>query len=263
MIDSHCHLDCIDVSTRDGGIQSILDAAQAHGVERMLCISITLGNDAPRQLAAQHAPVWATVGIHPCHAHEEPDVSVDQLCRLAQAPDVIAFGETGLDGYHEPVSDVQRQSFQTHLEAGRIKGLPIVVHTRDARDETIALIKAHGSTEVAGVLHCFTESWDMAAQALDLGYYISMSGIVSFPKATNVHEVCRKIPKDRLLIETDSPYLAPVPYRGKRNDPSLVVHVADKIAELQGISAQEVADQSTQNFFRLFSKVERQPKVFS
>ena len=252
MIDSHCHLDCIDVSTRDGGLQSVLDAAHAHGVEKMLCISITLGNDAPRQLAAQYASVWATVGIHPCHAHEEPDVSVDQLCRLAEAPHVIALGETGLDGYHEPVSDVQRQSFQTHLEAGRKKGLPIVVHTRDARDETIALIKAHGSTEIAGVLHCFTESWEMAEHALDLGYYISMSGIVSFPKATNVHEVCRKIPKDRLLIETDAPWLAPVPYRGKTNEPAFVSHVAEAVGQLRGEPAEAIAEQTTENFYRLF-----------
>ncbi len=252
MIDSHCHLDCIDVSQREGGVQSVLDQAKAHGVTRMLCISITLGNDGPRRLAKAHESVWATVGIHPCHAHEEPGVTVEHLLELAKADSVIALGETGLDGYHDPVTDVQRESFVTHLEAGKQAGLPIVVHTRDAREETIELIKAHGSTDVAGVLHCFTESWEMAEQAIDLGYYISMSGIVSFPKATNVHEVCRKIPADRLLIETDSPWLAPVPYRGKTNEPAFVSHVAEAVAQLRGTSAEEIAEQTTDNFYRLF-----------
>lgn len=252
MIDSHCHLDCIDVSSREGGVQDVIEAAARHGVERMLCISITLGNDAPRQLAATHAPVWATVGIHPCHAHEEPEVSVAQLTELAAAPKVIALGETGLDGYHAPVCDLQRASFATHLEAGKALGLPIVVHTRDAREETIAMIKAHGCLETAGVLHCFTESWEMAEAALDLGYYISMSGIVSFPKATNVHEVCRKIPADRLLIETDAPWLAPVPYRGKSNEPAFVSHVAEAVAALRGQPVEAIAEQTTENFYRLF-----------
>lgn len=252
MIDSHCHLDCIDVSAREGGVQSVLDLAQQHGVDRMLCISITLGNDGPRQLAKAHDRVWATVGIHPCHAHEEPGVTVEQLLELTKADSVIALGETGLDGFHDPVTDVQRESFITHLEAGRQARLPVVVHTRDARDETIELIKAHGSTETAGVLHCFTESWDMAQQAIDLGYYISMSGIVSFPKATNVHEVCRKIPADRLLIETDAPWLAPVPYRGKPNEPAFVSHVAEAVAMLRGTSPEAIAEQTTENFYRLF-----------
>lgn len=252
MIDSHCHLDCIDISTREGGVQSLLDSAKAHGVEEMLCISITLGNDAPRQLAALHAPVWATVGIHPCHAHEEPGITIERLAELARAPKVIGLGETGLDGYHEPVSDVQRESFATHLEAGKQLKLPIVVHTRDAREETIEMIRAHGCPETAGVLHCFTETWEMAKAALDLGYYISMSGIVSFPKATNVHEVCRKIPADRLLIETDSPWLAPSPYRGKTNEPAFVSYVAEAVANLRGVSSGVIAEQTTENFYRLF-----------
>ena len=211
MIDSHCHLDCIDVSEREGGVQSVLDLAREHGVDRMLCISITLGNDGPRQLAKAYQPVWATVGVHPCHAHEEPGVTVEHLLELAKADSVIALGETGLDGFHDPVTDIQRESFIIHLEAGRKSGLPIVVHTRDAQDETIDLIREYGSTQVAGVLHCFTESWEMAEKAMDLGYYISMSGIVSFPKATNVHEVCRRIPADRLLIETDAPWHCALP----------------------------------------------------
>ena len=251
MIDSHCHLDCIDVSERDG-VQSLLDNAKTHGVDRMLCISITLGNDAPRRLAKEFDPVWATVGVHPCHAHEEPNVSAELLLELASEDKVIAFGETGLDGYHEPVTEIQRQSFIAHLKAGKQAGLPIVVHTRNARDETIDLIKIHGSTSATGVLHCFTETWEMAKKALDLGYYISMSGIVSFPKAYNVHEVCRKIPADRLLIETDAPWLAPLPYRGKPNEPAFVSHVADAVAALRGSKPTSIAEQTTENFYRLF-----------
>ena len=252
MIDSHCHLDCIDVSHREGGLESVLDNAKAHGVDRMLCISITLGNDAPRQIAANHAQVWASVGIHPCHAHEEPNVSVDLLKALCSSPKVIAIGETGLDGFHDPVTDIQRQSFKTHLLAAKDLGLPVVVHTRDAKEETIALIKAHGCLSSAGVLHCFTESWEMAKQALDLGYYISMSGIASFPKATSVHEVCRKIPSDRLLIETDAPWLAPVPQRGRSNEPAYVSYVADAVAKLRNVPVEIIAEQTTENFYRLF-----------
>jgi len=252
MIDSHCHLDCIDVSEREGGVQSVLDLACEHGVDRMLCISITLGNDGPRQLAKAYQPVWATVGVHPCHAHEEPGVTVEYLLELARADSVIGLGETGLDGFHDPVTDIQRESFITHLEAGRKSGLPIVVHTRDAQDETIDLIREYGSTQIAGVLHCFTESWEMAEKAINLGYYISMSGIVSFPKATNVHEVCRRIPANRLLIETDAPWLAPVPHRGRPNEPAFVSHVAEAVAVIRGTSPESIAEQTTENFYRLF-----------
>ena len=252
MIDSHCHLDCIDVSAREGGIQSVLDLAQQHGVDRMLCISITLGNDGPRQLAKAHEPCGRPSVFIPVTRMKNLESRLNSCWSWPRPIRVIALGETGLDGFHDPVTDVQRESFVTHLEAGRQAQLPIVVHTRDARDETIELIKAHGSTETAGVLHCFTESWDMAQQAIDLGYYISMSGIVSFPKATNVHEVCRKIPADRLLIETDAPWLAPVPYRGKPNEPAFVSHVAEAVAMLRGTSPEAIAEQTTENFYRLF-----------
>lgn len=252
MIDSHCHLDCINVASRERDIQSVLDNAKAHGVDGVLCISITIDNDAPRQLAAQYDPVWATVGIHPCHAHEEAKVTLDELKALTNAKDVIALGETGLDGYYDPVSDIQRESFKMHLTAGKDLGLPVVVHTRDAPEETISIIKSYGSTKVTGVLHCFTESWEMAKQAVDLGYYISMSGIVSFPNAVNVHEVCKKIPRNRLLIETDAPWLAPVPYRGKTNEPAFVSYVAKAVAELRGENISDVAAYTTENFYRLF-----------
>jgi len=252
MIDSHCHLDCINGADQPEGVDALLARAQTQGVHGMLCISITLANDAPRRLAARYAPVWASVGIHPCHADEEPGVTVETLSELAQAPKVIALGETGLDGYHAPVSDVQRASFVTHLQAGDALGLPIVVHTREAREETIALIRSYGSAKHSGVLHCFTESWEMAKAALDLGYYISMSGIVSFPKATNVHAVCRQIPADRLLIETDAPWLAPAPHRGKSNEPAFVSHVADAVAAIRGVRPEVIAEQTTENFARLF-----------
>lgn len=252
MIDSHCHLDCIDGADQPQRVNELLERAAAHGVHGMLCISITLANAGPRHLAAAHAPVWATVGIHPCHADEEPGVTVATLTELASAPKVVALGETGLDGYHQPVNETQRESFITHLQAGASLGLPIVVHTREAREETIALIARYGSSRHSGVLHCFTETWEMAKAALDLGYYISMSGIASFPKATNVHEVCRKIPADRLLIETDAPWLAPVPYRGKPNEPAYVSHVAEAVAQLRQTSPEAIAEQTTDNFVRLF-----------
>ena len=252
MIDSHCHLDCIDGADQPQRVIELLERSAAHGVHGMLCISITLANPAPRHLAAAHAPVWATVGIHPCHADEEPGVTVALLTELASAPKVVALGETGLDGYHQPVTETQRESFITHLQAGATLGLPIVVHTREAREETIALIARYGSSQHSGVLHCFTETWEMAKAALDLGYYISMSGIASFPKATNVHEVCRKIPADRLLIETDAPWLAPIPYRGKPNEPAYVSHVAEAVAQLRQASPEAIAEQTTENFVRLF-----------
>ena len=157
-----------------------------------------------------------------------------------------------MDGYHQPVTETQRESFITHLQAGATLGLPIVVHTREAREETIALIARYGSSQHSGVLHCFTETWEMAKAALDLGYYISMSVIASFPKATNVHEVCRKIPADRLLIETDAPWLAPIPYRGKPNEPAYVSHVAEAVAQLRQTSPEAIAEQTTENFVRLF-----------
>jgi len=185
-------------------------------------------------------------------------------CRAANTLKVVAIGETGLD-YFRLEGDLswQRERFITHIRAARQTGLPLIVHTRQAREDTIRILEEEQAQSVGGVMHCFTESWEMAQASMALGFYISFSGIVTFKNAQELQETAIKVPLDRLLIETDSPYLAPVPYRGKRNDPSLVLHVAEKIAELRGISVDEVAQASTDNFYRLFSKIERPIEVES
>jgi TatD DNase family protein len=184
-------------------------------------------------------------------------VPVSTLKAWCDHPKVVALGETGLDYYYsKDRSEQQKQSFLNHLQAGADLGLPVIVHTRDARTDTINLIKARGSPDSAGVLHCFTESWEMARQALDEGYYISISGIVTFRNADELRAVAKKVPLDRLLVETDSPYLAPVPYRGKSNQPRYVRAVAEYVAELRGLSLPQLAEQTSENFFRLFKRAQ-------
>ena len=198
----------------------------------------------------------ASVGVHPGYeAVNQP--SIADLLERATHPRVVAIGETGLDYYYqqEPL-DWQRERFRIHIQAANQAQLPLIIHTRDAPDDTLRIMQEENAQQCGGVMHCFTESWAMAEAALDLGFYISISGIVTFKNAQQVQEVATKVPLDRLLIETDSPYLAPVPYRGKTNDPSLVVHVAEKIAELRGITVAEVAQSSKENFYRLFRKAE-------
>src|SRR5699024_3388682 len=198
----------------------------------------------------------ASVGVHPGYeAVNQP--SIADLLERATHPRVVAIGETGLDYYYqqEPL-DWQRERFRIHIQAANQAQLPLIIHTRDAPDDTLRIMQEENAQQCGGVMHCFTENWAMAEAALDLGFYISISGIVTFKNAQQVQEVATKVPLDRLLIETDSPYLAPVPYRGKSNDPSLVVHVAEKIAELLGITVAEVAQSSKENFYRLFRKAE-------
>ncbi|WP_028358089.1 TatD family hydrolase [Brackiella oedipodis] len=254
-VDSHCHLDFPDL--RDD-IDSIRQAMQKNQVGAALCISVDL-KDWPNvlQLAESYDNFWCSVGVHPDY-EETIEPTVEMLCDKAQHPKVVAFGETGLDYFRleEPL-DWQRTRFRTHIRAANQANLPLIVHTRAAPAHTIAILKEENAQFCGGVLHCFTENWEMAKQALDLGFYISMSGIVTFKSAQEVQEVAAKIPLDRLLIETDSPYLAPVPFRGKRNDPSKVLHVAEKIAEIKQISLEEVGRCTTDNFFRLFNKIQR------
>jgi TatD DNase family protein len=201
------------------------------------------------------------VGVHPDY-EDEVAPTVDDLVSRSEHTKVVAIGETGLD-YFRLEGDLswQRERFRTHIRAARQTGLPLIVHTRQAREDTIRILEEEQAQSVGGVMHCFTESWEMAQASMALGFYISFSGIVTFKNAQELQETAIKVPLDRLLIETDSPYLAPVPYRGKRNDPSLVLHVAEKIAELRGISVDEVAQASTDNFYRLFSKIERPIEV--
>jgi TatD DNase family protein len=198
--------------------------------------------------------VVASVGVHPCDV-KAGMADAGQLLEWARQPKVVALGETGLDYHYETESKpLQQESFALHLETGKEVGLPMVVHTREAREDTLALIKAHGSLEHSGVLHCFTEDWDMARRALDLNYYVSISGIVTFKNAEQIRDVVRKMPIDRLLVETDSPYLAPVPYRGKPNEPAFVREVAEFVAEVRGMAFEDLARHTTENFYRLFTR---------
>ncbi len=250
LVDSHCHLDLPDFS---GNIPQVLELMKKNDVGCALCIAVNV-EDLPRVLALvdAHPRLFASVGVHPeaANAHEP---GVAELVALAQHPKVIAIGETGLDYYwQKDAPQWQRDRFRTHIRAAIESGKPLVVHNRDATADTLRLLSEEGASRVGGILHCFTETWDVAQTALALGFYISLSGIVTFKNALTVKDVARRVPLDRLLIETDAPYLAPVPYRGKINQPGYVKHVAEEIARLRGIAYAEVAAATTENFFRLF-----------
>ena len=258
LIDSHCHLDRLKLDHYQGDLAQAVAAARHRGIQQMLCVGISINN---RQqvvaIAERFDEVVCSVGVHPLDVSEGL-VSVDDLVSWAQHPKVVALGETGLDYYYsEEHKHIQQQSFSLHLQAARQAELPVIVHTRDARRDTLALIREHGSQEHAGVLHCFTEDWAMAKEAMDMNYRISISGIVTFKNASALREVVQQIPLDRLLVETDSPYLAPVPYRGKPNEPQYVREVAEYIAELKGISFDQLAAITTTNFYSLFPKATR------
>lgn len=250
LIDSHCHLDFEGLSNR---LPEVLGAMDANDVGGCMTIGVTL-EEAPQVLAIAEAneQVFASVGVHPEYAdHQEPDV--ETLCALAQHPKVLAIGETGLDyHWHKDKPEWQRERFRVHIRAAKQLKKPLVIHTREAAEDTLEILNEEGAAEIGGILHCFTESLAVAEEAMAMGFYISLSGIVSFKKAEQVHQVARSIPLDRLLIETDSPYLAPVPYRGKPNEPAYVRHVAEAIADLRQISYAEVADASSRNFLKLF-----------
>jgi TatD DNase family protein len=260
-IDSHCHLDFPELAK---DLPACLANMAAHKVTHALCISVTL-EDFPRVVAVANSDsrLFATCGVHPDYMpgdFEEP--SVARLLELARANEkVVAIGETGLDYYRfegDPQSsamDWQRGRFVAHIDAAKTLALPLIIHTRNASVDTLRIMKEQGAQSAGGVMHCFTEDWDVAKQALDLGFYISLSGIVSFKNAAIVHEVAKKMPLDRLLIETDSPYLAPVPHRGKLNEPAYVSHVAQAVAHLKGLSVEEIGEATTFNFFNLFNKI--------
>lgn len=251
--DSHCHLDRIDLSDFDNDFQRLLEQIEAGGVTRMVCIGVTLESfDDMYQRIAPCPQVFCTAGVHPDYEEvEEP--SVDRLCELAARERVVAIGETGLDYFHQSGNlEWQRNRFVTHIQAARECGLPLVIHTRDARADTLDLLRRNEAQEVGGVLHCFTEDWEMASAAIDLGFYISISGIVTFHQAQNVRDMAQQIPLERLLIETDSPWLSPAPFRGKPNHPGRVGLVAEKLAEIRGESVETIASASYDNANRLF-----------
>jgi TatD DNase family protein len=253
LVDSHCHLDRLDLSSYNGDLAAAVAAARDIGVSRMLCIGIDMSNaETVINIAKQFDGISASVGVHPMDVGDAmPDM--EKLALLAANDEVVAIGETGLDyHYSKDSAELQRNSFIAHLKLSSTLSKPVVVHTRDAQEDTIAIIKEYGNPEVAGVLHCFTESWDMASRAMDMNYYISFSGIVTFNSAKELREVAKKVPLDRMLIETDSPYLAPVPFRGKKNEPKYVIEVAKFIAELRGIGLDEVIETTSNNYTQLF-----------
>ncbi|MBA56210.1 MAG: hydrolase TatD [Pseudomonadales bacterium] len=257
LVDSHCHLDKLDLSAYGGDLDTALQAAYARQISHILCIGINLENiDDVVQLAERYEPVFASVGVHPLY-RESREPTVDELLNIASHPKVVAIGETGLDYFYgEGDLQWQRDRFLIHIEAARQSGLPLIIHTRGAKQDTLDYLREHGGGAVRGVLHCFTEDLDMAKQAVDMGFMISISGIVTFRNASELRDVVKALPLDRLLVETDAPWLAPVPHRGKKNEPQYVLEVAEKVAEIKAVSLQEVARVTTENFFSIFPKAQ-------
>ena len=250
LVDSHCHLDFPDLA---GRVDDALALMRENGVTHALCVSVTL-QEFPqvRALAERYPQIYASVGVHPDYDNV-PQVTEKELVDLASHPRVVAIGETGLDHYRiKGGADWQRERFRTHIRAARSSGKPLIIHMRDAAEDTLRIMREERASEVGGVMHCYTGTWDVAQAAMDLGFWISFSGIVTFKNAAALREVAKKVPLERMLIETDSPFLAPVPYRGKTNEPGLVRYVAEEIGRLRGVSLDEVATATSKNFFRLF-----------
>ena len=254
LIDSHCHLDRLDLSPFQNDFSHFVADANAHDIAHMLCVSICL-ESYPDMLdtVSGHDCISVSVGVHPNEKNcREP--TVEELVALAAHPKVVAIGETGLDYFRsEGELGWQHERFRKHIRAARAANKPLIIHTREARADTLTILREEGAAEVGGVLHCFTEDWDTARQALDLNFHISFSGIVTFRNAAQIQDVARKVPDDRFLIETDSPYLAPIPHRGKPNYPQYVRHVAQFVADLRETSEERIAESSTRNYHSLFS----------
>jgi TatD DNase family protein len=251
-VDSHCHIDFPELSEN---IEALLDNMRDAGVTHALCVSVNLA-DWPRVLglAESHGNLYASVGVHPDQPVDEMEPSEEDLLGRADHPRIVAIGETGLD-YYRLTGDLswQRDRFRTHIRAALTCGKPLIIHTRAAAEDTVAIMREENAGNAGGVMHCFTETWDVARAALDLGFYISFSGIITFKNAADLREVVRQVPMERMLIETDSPYLAPVPYRGKTNQPAYVKHVAECVSQIKNIPLEIVAKTTTENFFKLFS----------
>ncbi len=250
LVDSHCHLNFPELVQN---MDQVLDSMRSHDVGHALCVSVTL-DKFPEVLAIaeQYPNIYASVGVHPDYEDiQEP--TVEELVLLADHPRVVAIGETGLD-YFRLTGDLewQRKRFRTHIRAAKATGKPLIIHTRNAPEDTLRLMREEGAHEVGGVMHCFTESWEVAQAAIEMSFYISFSGIVTFKNAQALKEVAQLVPLNRMLVETDSPYLAPIPFRGKTNQPAYVRHVAEEIARLREIPLQQVVEATTANFFQLF-----------
>jgi len=256
LIDSHCHLDRLDLEPYDGKLENALNYANELGVAHMLCVSINMENfKAVIDTAKKYDFVSASVGVHP-NEQGGHDPSAEELITLAYDKDIVAIGETGLD-YFRSEGDLtwQHDRLRRHIAASRETKKPLIIHMRDATEDTLRILKEEKADEVGGVMHCFVEDWETAQRALDLNFVISFSGIVTFNSAKELQEVAKKVPQDKMLVETDSPYLAPVPFRGKSNQPAYVVNVAEKISELRDIPLDEVAKLTSQNYFNLFGEI--------
>jgi len=257
LVDSHCHLDFPDFATE---LDGVVDRARAAGVGRIVTISTRVKQHAMvLAIAERFSSVYCSVGTHPHHAHEELDITVEHLVALTRAAKVVAIGEAGLD-YHYSYSsrDAQEQGFRNHIAAARETGLPLVIHSRDADlDMAKILEEESGKGAFPAVLHCFTGGQELAQRAISLGLYISFTGILTFKKSEDLRLIAATLPPDRILVETDAPYLAPGPYRGRRNEPAYVVETAKTLAAVRGISIEEIARQTSENFYQLFSKVPR------
>jgi TatD DNase family protein len=250
LVDSHCHLDFPELADN---LDAVFELMHANQVERALCVSVTF-EDFPRvrKLAETYPNLHASVGVHP--DYEGVAVTVEQLVALANHPRVVAIGETGLD-YYRLKGDLewQRERFRTHIRAARECGKPLIIHTRAAAEDTLRIMREEGAREAGGVMHCFTESWEVAEAAMEMGFYISFSGIVTFKNAKALKEVAQRVPLESMLVETDAPYLAPIPHRGKTNQPGYVKHVAIEIARLKGVALEQVSQKTTSNYYRLFN----------
>ncbi len=257
LVDSHCHLDRLDLSPWEGRLEGALSAAAEQGVGFFLNVAIDLEHFPPLlQMARDDARIAVSVGVHPNETEGE-DPSVERLVELADDDQVVAIGETGLDYYRSSEDDGgldwQRDRFRRHIQAAKQTGKPLIIHMREASDDTLRILREEGADEVGGVMHCFVEDWAVAQRALDLDFDISFSGIVTFKSAKALQEVARRLPAERMLVETDSPYLAPVPYRGKPNYPAYVRQVAECVAALRDVPWEAIAEVTTENFFRRFA----------
>lgn len=257
LVDSHCHLNLLDLTPDQGDLNKVIARAEAAGVRYLLNVCVSLA-DFPVLLstAEAYSSVGVSVGSHPNEQNEIVDAPL--LVSLAKHKKVVAIGETGLDYFRTTDQlDLQQERFRAHIRAAKQIKKPLIIHTREAKEDTLKIMQEENAHEVGGVMHCFTEDWEAAQRALDMNFYISFSGVVTFKNATTIQEVAKKVPLERMLIETDSPYLAPIPYRGKPNEPAYVRHTAEYIAGLRNISLDTFAKLTSENFFRLFNGADR------
>lgn len=263
LVDSHCHLDRLKLNELGGSLDTVLTNARARNVEHFLCVCVTL-QDFPQMLETvkSYPDVSISCGVHPLHKEDMFDKR--ELLELAAQSQVVAVGETGLDYFYSAETKPwQQQAFRQHCQVAVELDKPLIIHTRDAREDTINILKQESADKCGGVLHCFTESLEMAKAAMDLNFYISISGIVTFGNASELRDVVKALPLDRLLVETDSPWLAPKPHRGKQNQPAYVHDVAQFVADLKGISLAKLAEITTANFYRLFKQIKRNQQIIS